>query len=106
VKSQIIDLFRLNCSDILMEIQLSFRYRYMESNNGAPKEIPSSHDLSVCLDSEDLFFVRNTNGMASGPKKAPINAHKKVFAPLLSATNQSNIALDMNIVETNIIPII
>jgi len=44
--------------------------------------------------------------MARGPKKAPINAHKKVFAPLLSATNQSKTALDMNIVETNMIPII
>jgi hypothetical protein len=44
--------------------------------------------------------------MASGPKKAPINAQKKVFAPLFSATNQSKIALDMNIVETNMIPII
>ena len=50
--------------------------------------------------------MKNTNGMARGPKKAPIKAQKKVFAPLLSAINQSRIAHDINTMEIIIKPAI
>ena len=55
---------------------------------------------------EDLFFVRNTNGMAKGPKTAPITAQNKVFAPLLSAIDQSRIAHNIHIIEIIITPVI
>jgi hypothetical protein len=44
-------------------------------------------------------LVRNTNGMANGPKIAPITAQKNVFAPLLSAIPQRSHAHEMHIKE-------
>jgi hypothetical protein len=58
------------------------------------------------VDLEELFFVRNTNGMANGPNTAPIKAQRKVFAPLFSAINQSRIAHDIHIMEIIIKPAI
>jgi hypothetical protein len=53
---------------------------------------------------EELFFVKNTNGMANGPKTAPIIAQNLVFAPLLLAICQRRIAHNMHIIEMMIIP--
>jgi hypothetical protein len=57
------------------------------------------------LDLEDLSFVRNINGIANGPKTAPIIAQNSVFAPLLSAINQRRNAHDMVIIEIIINPV-
>ena len=54
--------------------------------------------------SEELTFVRNTNGMANGPKTAPITAQNLVLAPLLSAIYQRRYAHDMHIMEMIIKP--
>ena len=54
---------------------------------------------------EELFFVRNTNGIANGPKTAPIIAQNLVFAPLLLAICQRRNAHDMHIIEIIIIPV-
>ena len=56
------------------------------------------------LDLDDLFFVRKMNGMANGPKRAPIKAQYHVFAPLLSAIYQSKNAHAMHIMESIIAP--
>jgi hypothetical protein len=64
------------------------------------------HNLFDCAGFDELFFVRNTNGMANGPKTAPIMAQNLVFAPLLSAIFQRRIAHDMHIIEMIIIPVI
>jgi hypothetical protein len=53
-----------------------------------------------------LFFVRNTKGIAMGPKTAPIMAQNLVFAPLLSAICQRRNAHIMHIIEMIIIPVI
>jgi hypothetical protein len=53
-----------------------------------------------------LFFVRNTKGIAMGPKTAPIMAQNLVFAPLLSAICQRRKAHIMLSVEMIIIPVI
>ena len=58
-----------------------------------------SNYLCDSLESVDLSFVRNTNGMAKGPKTAPITAQKNVFAPLLSAMPQRNHAHDIHNME-------
>ncbi len=64
------------------------------------------HNLLDCVGFDELFFVRNTNGMANGPKTAPIMAQNLVFAPLLSAICQRRNAHDMHIIEMIIIPVI
>jgi hypothetical protein len=55
---------------------------------------------------EELLFIRKINGMANGPNTAPITAQNRVFAPLLSAIDQSRIAHDMHIIEIMIKPAI
>jgi len=65
------------------------------------------HQFYGCLDYLDLnelFFVRKMNGMANGPKRAPIKAQYHVFAPLLSAIYQSKNAHAMHIMEIIIAP--
>jgi len=57
-----------------------------------------------CGDSGGLFFVRKTNGMASGPKTAPITAQNLVLAPLFSAIFQSRIAHEIKMTEVTIKP--
>jgi len=39
------------------------------------------------------------NGIAKGPKTAPMTAQNKVFTPLLSAIDQSRIAQPIHITE-------
>jgi hypothetical protein len=53
---------------------------------------------------DELFFVRKINGMAKGPKTAPITAQNNVFAPLLSAINQSKNAHAIHMMEIIIKP--
>jgi hypothetical protein len=62
--------------------------------------------LFDCVGLDELTFVRNTNGMANGPKTAPITAQNLVLAPLLSAINQRRYAHDMHIMEMIIKPAI
>ena len=54
---------------------------------------------------EELFFDRNTNGIANGPKTAPIIAQNLVFAPLLLAICQRRNAHNMHIIGIIIIPV-
>ena len=63
------------------------------------------HNLLDCVGFDELFFVRNTNGMANGPKTAPIIAQNLVFAPLLLAICQRKNAHDRHIIEIIIIPV-
>jgi hypothetical protein len=63
------------------------------------------HNLFDRVGFEELFFVKNTNGMANGPKTAPIIAQNLVFAPLLLAICQRRNAHDMHIIEMIIIPV-
>ena len=58
------------------------------------------------VDLEEPPFVRKTNGMANGPKMAPIVAQNSVFFPLLSAIDQSIIAHAIHITEMIINPTI
>ena len=64
------------------------------------------HNLFDRVGLDELTFVRNTNGMANGPKTAPITAQNLVLAPLLSAINQRRYAHDMHIMEMIIKPAI
>jgi len=53
---------------------------------------------------DELFFVRKINGMAKGPKIAPITAQNNVFAPLLSAIDQRKNAHAIHMKEIIIKP--
>jgi len=53
----------------------------------------------------DLSFVRKINGMANGPKTAPIIVENLVFVPLLLTMCQRRNADDIHIIETIIIPV-
>jgi hypothetical protein len=55
---------------------------------------------------EERSFIRNTNGMANGPKTAPIIAQNFVLAPRLFAICQRRNAHPIHIMEMVIIPII
>ena len=65
-------------------------------------------NLSICylVEFEESPFVRTMNGMANGPKIAPIVAQNSVFFPLLSAIDQSIIAHAIHITEMIINPTI
>lgn len=59
--------------------------------------------------SDDFFFVRKTNGMAIGPKKAPMIVQNRVLAPLFSAICQRMIAdrthtMEMTTAPTIVLP--
>ncbi len=53
-----------------------------------------------------FFLAKKTNGMANGPKTAPMTAQNLVFAPLLSAINQRKYAHAIHIIEMIIKPAI
>jgi hypothetical protein len=64
------------------------------------------HSLEDGFDRDDCFLVKKINGMASGPKRAPMMAQNKVFAPLLSAMHHSRYAHPMLMMERTVAPII
>ncbi len=80
----------------------------LEAHANAESQVYRHHPCHNLLDRlglEELSFARNINGMANGPKTAPMMAQNRVFAPLLSAIYQRRNAHDMLSIEVIIKPV-